>query len=254
MKGKSSTTKSTASSSTDQHQNGPEEVQVEREDDDEEEVVVPEVLVTGSPGQKSAQEGRVVVVQEGSDDNICGIYALVSDVSFTHCFNSVNVGYDFLFKKKFSTFNGNMKFLCFSGWVRQLWKVKKQRKKVTKPICWFEIQIRQTEEAGIQEGEKRLDLSMHISMTKNLGKLFSTHMYTKTILIYNNKFLLCTCSQIWLETFSLYFVLHSYKWQSPYWSSAHICARTYWTARFTRFRRTRRAKWWGDGCRRTWWW
>ena len=24
-----------------------------------------------------------------------------------------------------------MKFLCFSGWVRQLWKVKKQRKKVT---------------------------------------------------------------------------------------------------------------------------
>ena len=65
-----------------------------------------------------------------------------------------------------------------------------------KPICWFEIQIRQTEEAGIQEGEKRLDLSMHISMTKNLGKLFSTNMYTKTILIYNNKFLLCICSQI----------------------------------------------------------
>lgn len=68
---------------------------MEREDDDEEEVVVPEVLVTGSPGQKSAEEGRVVVVQERSDDNICGTYAQVSDVSFTHCFNSVNVGYDF---------------------------------------------------------------------------------------------------------------------------------------------------------------
>ena len=96
MKGKSSAKKSTASSATDQHQNGPEEVQVEREEDDEEEVVVPEVLVTRSPGQKSAQEGsRVVVVQEGSDDNICGTYALVSDVSFTHCFNSVNVVYDF---------------------------------------------------------------------------------------------------------------------------------------------------------------
>ena len=94
MKGKSGAKKSTASSATDQHQNGPEELQVEREDDDEEEVVVPEVLVTGSPGQKSAQEGRVVV-QEGSDDNICGTYAQVSDVSFTHCFNSVNVGYDF---------------------------------------------------------------------------------------------------------------------------------------------------------------
>lgn len=87
MKGKSSAKKSTASSATDQHQNGPKEVQVEREDDDEEEVVVREVLVTGSPGQKSAQEG--------SDDNICGTYAQVSDVSFTHCFNSVNVGYDF---------------------------------------------------------------------------------------------------------------------------------------------------------------
>ena len=94
MKGKSSAKKSAASSATDQHQNGPEEVQVEREDE-EEELVVPEVLVTGSPGQKSAQEGRVVVVQEGSDDNICGTYAQVSDVSFTHCFNSVNVGYDF---------------------------------------------------------------------------------------------------------------------------------------------------------------
>lgn len=95
MKGKSSAKKSTASSATDQRQNGPKEVQVEREDDEEEEVVVREVLVTGSPGQKSAQEGRVVVVQEGSDDNICGTYAQVSDVSFTHCFNSVNVGYDF---------------------------------------------------------------------------------------------------------------------------------------------------------------
>ena len=95
MKGKSSAKKSTASSATDEHQNGPEEVQVEREEDDEEEVVVPEVLVTRSPGQKSAQEGRVVEVQEGSDDNICGTYALVSDVSFTHCFNSVNVVYDF---------------------------------------------------------------------------------------------------------------------------------------------------------------
>ena len=96
MIGKSSAKKSTASSATDQHQNGPKEVQVEREDDDEEEeVVVREVLVTGSPGQKSAQEGRVVVVQEGSDDNICGTYAQVSDVSFTHCFNSVNVGYNF---------------------------------------------------------------------------------------------------------------------------------------------------------------
>ena len=87
MKGKSSAKKSAASSATDQHQNGPEEVQVERKEDDEEEVVVPEVLVTRSPGQKSAQEG--------SDDNICGTYALVSDVSFTHCFNSVNVVYDF---------------------------------------------------------------------------------------------------------------------------------------------------------------
>ena len=95
MKGKSSAKKSTASSATDQHQNGSEEVQVEREDDEEEEVVVPEVLVTGSPGQKSAQEGRVVVVQEGSNDDICGTYAQVSDVSFTHCFNSVNEGCDF---------------------------------------------------------------------------------------------------------------------------------------------------------------
>ena len=85
MKGKSSAKKSTASSATDQHQSGLEEVQVERE-----------VLVTGSPGQKSAQWGRVVVVvQEASDDNICGTYAQVSGVSFTHCFNSVNVGYDF---------------------------------------------------------------------------------------------------------------------------------------------------------------
>lgn len=96
---------------------------------------------------------------------------------------------------------------------------------------------------------------MHISTTKSLGKLFSTHMHTKTILIYNNKFLLCTCSQIWLENLSLYFVLHSYKWQSTYWSSACICARFWcWTARFTRFRRTRRAKSCGDACRRTWWW
>lgn len=63
MKGKSSAKKSAASSATDQHQNGPEEVQVERKEDDKEEVVVPEVLVTRSPGQKSAQEGsRVVVV------------------------------------------------------------------------------------------------------------------------------------------------------------------------------------------------
>ena len=146
-----------------------------------------------------------------------------------------------------------MKFLCFSGWVRQLWKVKKQRQLRNQ---YVDLKfIRQTEEAGIQEGGKRLDLSMHISTTKSLGKLFSTDMHTKTILIYNNKFLLCTCSQIWLENLSLYFVLHSYKWQSTYWSSACICARFWcWTARFTRFRRTRRAKSWGDACRRTWWW
>ena len=90
MKSKSSTKKSTASSATDQHQNGPGEVQVEREGGDEEEVVVPEVLATGGPSQKSAQEGRVVV-QEGSDDNICNTYAQVSDVCFTHCFNSVRL-------------------------------------------------------------------------------------------------------------------------------------------------------------------
>ena len=146
-----------------------------------------------------------------------------------------------------------MKFLCFSGWKRQLWKVKKQRQLRNQ---YVDLKfIRQTEEAGIQEGGKRLDLSMHISTTKSLGKLFSTHMHTKTILIYNNKFLLCTCSQIWLENLSLYFVLHSYKWQSTYWSSACICAGFWcWTARFTRFRRTRRAKSWGDACRRTWWW
>ena len=54
-------------------------------------MVVPEVLATGSPSQKSAQEGRVLVVQEGSDDNNCGTYAQVSDVSFTYCLNSVRL-------------------------------------------------------------------------------------------------------------------------------------------------------------------
>lgn len=92
MKVKSSAKKSTASSATNQDQNGHEEVQVdmegERKDDNQEEMVVSEVLVTGSPSQKSARAHHVV--QDRSPDNIGGSYPQVLDVSSTHCFNSIS--------------------------------------------------------------------------------------------------------------------------------------------------------------------
>ena len=92
MKVESSAKESTASSATNQHQNGHEEVQVdmegERKDDDDEEMVVSEVLVTGSPSQKSARARHVV--QDRSADNISGTYPQVLDISFTHCFNSMS--------------------------------------------------------------------------------------------------------------------------------------------------------------------
>ncbi|CAH3159412.1 unnamed protein product, partial [Porites lobata] len=87
---KSSPKKSTVSSVTNQDQNGHEEVQVdtkgERKDDEEEEMVASEVLVTGSPSQKSARACHVV--QDRSADNIGGIYPQVLVISFTHCFNT----------------------------------------------------------------------------------------------------------------------------------------------------------------------
>lgn len=60
----------------------------ERKDDEEEEMVVSEVLVTGSPSQRSARARHVV--QDRSADNISGTYPQVLDISFTHCFNSMS--------------------------------------------------------------------------------------------------------------------------------------------------------------------
>ena len=89
MKVKSSAKKSTASSATNQDQNGHEvDMEGERKDDEEEEMVVSEVLVTGSPSQRSARARHVV--QDRSADNISGTYPQVLDISFTHCFNSMS--------------------------------------------------------------------------------------------------------------------------------------------------------------------
>lgn len=63
----------------------------EGKDDEEEEMVASEVLVTGSPSQKSARARHVV--QDRSADNIGGIYPQVLVISFTHCFNSVSTIY-----------------------------------------------------------------------------------------------------------------------------------------------------------------
>lgn len=89
MKVKSSAKKSTASSATNQDQNVHEvDMEGERKDDEEEEMVVSEVLVTGSPSQRSARARHVV--QDRSADNISGTYPQVLDISFTHCFNSMS--------------------------------------------------------------------------------------------------------------------------------------------------------------------
>ena len=89
MKVKSSAKKSTASSATNQDQNVHEvDMEGERKDDEEEEMVVSEVLVTGSPSQRSARARHVV--QDRSADNISGTYPQVLDISFTHCVNSMS--------------------------------------------------------------------------------------------------------------------------------------------------------------------